>query len=212
MSDFDASKVAKRVIELCGGHDVAWERFDREFAKIQARWSQDVVSIGRILRAHIFVEHFLAVYLQKKNPGLGDVDSARLSFAQKLALLPPSGTTISYLIPGIQHLNKVRNRLAHTLQAQVSEEDRAVFLSVALFRELRIARDAPKTPSAVPIDVLEEFGAHAGMMLDAAISPEADLWRIAIAELREEPNQSSKATPGQRPPATPSLSSGAPQL
>lgn len=189
MSDFDPSKVAKRVIELCGGHDATFERFDREFAKIQARWNQDIVSIGRILRAHLFVEHFLASYLQKWNPGLGDLDSARLSFAQKLALLPPSGTTISYLIPGIRHLNKVRNRLAHTLQAQVSEEDRTVFLSIALFRELRVARDAPKTPSDVPIDVLEEFGAHAGMMLDAAVSPDAELWKKALAELKEEPNQ-----------------------
>ncbi len=189
MSSFDASKVARRVIELCGGHDAAWKHFAQSFESIQSRWNQDIVNIGRILRAHLFVERFLTSFLQKKNPGLNDLDSARLSFAQKVALLPASGTTVSYLIPGIRHLNKVRNRLAHTLQAQVSEEDRTLFLSVDLFRAVRIARDAPKTPSDIPIDVLEEFGAHAGMMLDAAISPDGELWAQALAELKEEPNK-----------------------
>jgi hypothetical protein len=189
MSSFDASRVAKRVIELCGGHDAASKRFTQSFESVRSRWNQDIVSIGRILRAHLFVEHFLTLFLQKKNPGLGDLDSARLSFAQKVALLPASEITVSYLIPAIRHLNKVRNQLAHTLQAQVSEEDRAVFLSVDLFREFRIARDAPKTPSDIPIDVLEEFGAHAGMMLDAAISPDGELWAQALAELKEEPNK-----------------------
>ena len=194
MGNFDASNVAKRVIELCGGRDAAWKRLTQSFESVQSRWNQDIVGIGRILRAHLFVEHFLTLFLQKKNPGLGDVDSARLSFTQKVALFPASGTTISYLIPGIRHLNKVRNRLAHTLQAQVSEEDRAVFLSVTLFREFRIARDAPKTPSDIPIDVLEEFSAHAGMMLDAAISPDGELWAQALAELEAEPNKALQAT------------------
>lgn len=199
MSDFDAKKVARRVIELAGGHTAAFEHFDQGFRIIQERWNQDVVGIGRILRAHLFVEHFLTAFLQKKNPALGDLDSARLSFAQKLALLPASGTSVSYLVPGIRQLNKVRNRLAHSLQAQVTEDDRSIFLAIELFRELRNERDKPKHPSMIPIDVLEQFGAHAGMMLDAAISPDATLWAQAIGEQTEEPNQSPEPMSGLAP-------------
>jgi hypothetical protein len=47
---------------------------------------RDDAAVGVILRCHLIVEHFLDRYLAAANPGIQEWDSARLSFAQKLAL------------------------------------------------------------------------------------------------------------------------------
>lgn len=51
------------------------------------RWDQGLDVIGRILRAHLYVEYYLTESLVKANRRLGSVDQARLSFWQKLELL-----------------------------------------------------------------------------------------------------------------------------
>src|SRR5690349_2061866 len=99
--------VIKHAIRLMGGNDKAWEAFDTDFRFITTRWEQDTATIGRILRAHLFVEHFLTEYLQARNPEIGSLDDARLTFAQKTALVDAGMAATSYLIPGIRRLNSI---------------------------------------------------------------------------------------------------------
>ena len=154
-------------------------------ARIVALWNQDTPTIGRILRAHLFVEHFLTECLQARNPQLA-LEEARLTFAQKVALMGKAAPAVAYLRPGMSHLNKVRNRVAHTLKGDVTPEDARVFLDIELFRALRderAKRDADcgtKSPSNDPIDVLEDFAKHTGIALSGSASGEADLWAEAI--------------------------------
>ena len=62
--------VVKHLIRLMGGHEKAFKAFDADFHYITTRWEQDTATIGRILRAHLFVEHFLTEFIQLRNPSL----------------------------------------------------------------------------------------------------------------------------------------------
>ncbi|OFV80040.1 MAG: hypothetical protein A2Y78_14640 [Acidobacteria bacterium RBG_13_68_16] len=127
------------------------------------------------------MEYFLGEYLRSHNPNPGDLSAGRLSFAQKLSLLDRNDPTVSFLIPGIRRLNAVRNRLAHTYRAIVSNDDAAVFLSVSLFWHLRLALAAPAMPNDDPLDILEEFARHAGIALASAGDRLSMLCEMALA-------------------------------
>jgi hypothetical protein len=167
----DSQKVAQRTIELLGGSDNFRDVIDAEFGEMQQRWNQDIVAIGRILRSHLYVEHYLGEYLTKANLRLGPVAQGRLTFAQKLALLDPKDTRLSDVLPGIKHLNKIRNRLAHNLSAVVTTHDASIFLSAKYFKAMRDEGAKPGVPSQDPLDVLEQFAQHASHSLGGEFSP-----------------------------------------
>jgi len=170
----DPQVIVKRLLALYGGRDNAFEALERRFRAVAESWEVDAGTIGRILRAHLFVEHYLTQYLQEHNPNSPDIDGARLSFDQKVALLGKTDRMVAHLTSGLQRLNRIRNRLAHTLKAEVTLEDSQAFLSIDLFREMRRASAAPQRPSDDRLTVLEDFARHAGIMLESASSPERD--------------------------------------
>lgn len=47
----------------------------------------------------------------------------RVFFFQKVELLEGADTFIQWLLPGVIRLNKIRNQLAHDLEAEISERD-----------------------------------------------------------------------------------------
>lgn len=175
-----AERFAKRLIELYGGREAARESLARQYAVIAHKWNQNTEPLGRILRAHLFVEHYLTRLLVTRNPRLGSPGEARLTFQQKVALVGNVGPDLRELLPGLRRLNAVRNRLVHTLRASVSVEDADVFLSIAPFRALRDALAEPSVPSTVPLDILEDFARHAGITLEAASNPDRELWAEAV--------------------------------
>lgn len=166
---FDAEAVAEKTIELLGGRDTAFAVIDAEFGEMRARWNQDVVAIGRILRSHLYVEHYLTEFLEKANPRLGSLADARLTFAQKVHLLNPD-QRLERVVPGIKRLNAIRNRLAHRLDAHVTDEDAEVFLSDGAFKAMRIEGAKPGAPSNDPLDVLEAFAQHISSALQHEFS------------------------------------------
>lgn len=169
--DIDHQKVARRVIELSGGKDKFIEEMDSEIAKINQKWAQDVDAIGRILRAHLFVEHFVTECLVSFNPALGDIKDARLTFAQKLTLIEDYSVETKDLARGIKRLNKIRNQLAHNLSGKVTDEDKESLLSIMSFRALRNELAKPASPSDENLVVLEDFAKHVGARLSSLASP-----------------------------------------
>lgn len=161
----DADKVTARAMELLGGREAFFSAADKEQGEINLRWNQNVDMIGRILRAHLFVEHYLTEYLSKANPRLGSMATARIAFAQKLALLDASNPDIEPILPGVKRLNAIRNRLAHNLSAQVTKEDSEVFLSCGRFAALRAAKANEETLGNSPLDILEDFARHTSLVL-----------------------------------------------
>lgn len=188
MATPSSEAVVKHVIRLMGGHDKAFQAFDAEFKEIMSRWEQDTTTIGRILRAHLFVEHFLTEFLQSRNPELGSLEEARISFSKKVTLLRNGTLGTGYLLPGIRRLNTIRNRIAHTLRAEVTDDDVKTFLQIDMFRAMRDerARRSSTVPSMDPIVVLEDFAMHAGISLQASASRNADIWSKAFQAAQEE--------------------------
>jgi hypothetical protein len=178
----ETARVTARTIELLGGKDRAREVMDAEFSTMTSRWNQDIDSIGRILRSHLFVEHYLAEYLKKANPRLGDLSDARLSFAQKLALVGNENPRLADVLPGIKHLNKVRNRLAHQLTATVTVEDGDIFLQAKFFKAMREEGAKPGAPSQRPIDILEGFAQYASSQLSSEFGEFSAAFAMALDE------------------------------
>jgi hypothetical protein len=175
--------IVRRAIELLGGKQEFFAEADRELSDVNGRWKQNVEVIGRILRAHLFVEHYIGEYLAKANPRLGALGEAKISFTQKVVLLDASNTEIALILPGIKRLNKIRNRLAHNLDAQVTEADATVFLGSNRFAALRAARAADQAQANEPIDILEDFAKHVVMALNYEFSPTSKAIYQAIQEL-----------------------------
>ncbi len=188
------------VIKSLGGRRRAFAILEAEAARIREAWGRDTTMIGRILRAHLFVEHFLGEYISKKNPKLGSLDEARLSFAQKVALVGKSDAKVLYLIPGIRHLNAMRNRIAHQLQGEITTQDAQVFLRIGMFNAMRNALVAPAAPSTDPIDVLEDFSKHSAIMLEASSSEHAEMWAEAVRRGVSAVMPDGRASEGLQPP------------
>jgi hypothetical protein len=73
---------------------------------------------------------------------------------------------IGEILPGIGHSTRFRDRLAHNLEATVTEYDARVFLR-GMFKTLRdaSAADSETPPSENPIDVLEDYAQYASSAL-----------------------------------------------
>jgi hypothetical protein len=92
----------QRIIAMHGGHDAWIKAVEKSIADFDLVWEQDTGRIGRVLRAHLAVEHFVGKYLALKNPDLVSIERARLSYAQKLDLLNPTDPLVELLIPGLR--------------------------------------------------------------------------------------------------------------
>lgn len=179
--NIDSNVLAQKVIELSGGKERFNAEIDRKLGLINEKWNQDVDSIGRILRSHLFIEHFLTNYLIALNPNLGDLRGARLSFSQKLTLIESYSAETKELASGIKRLNKIRNRLAHRLEAKVTDQDKESLLSLKSFKALREELAKPNTPSSDNLDVLEDFARHVGSRLASLADPDDLSIRISLA-------------------------------
>lgn len=123
---------------------------DELSAQIFEVWhGADLDVVGRILRAHLVVEHFITEEIERRNPNLGSLRKARLVFHQKLSL---AGEAIPGAVRGgIERVNELRNKFAHRLDYQLTENDIA---------PLRAA--LPMSPAELsPIRLVELFCALA---------------------------------------------------
>lgn len=188
----DPKKVLEKLYELLGGPDEFWKYSLDEHELIVSLWEQDTGQIGRILRAHLFVEHWLNEYLRTKNPNLGSLEKARLSFAQKVDLVGDVSSGISYLMLGIRRLNAIRNRLGHSLTAEISDTDGNIFLEIGLFRAMRDEGAKPKIPSTDPVDIIEDFAKHVGLVLQSIATGSAEIWAEAFRLANEDEELSDK--------------------
>jgi len=183
----DTEAYAKRVIELHGGHDRFFALMDARFREFNAIWDQDSESIGRVLRSHLAVEHFLAEFIANTNPHIGSLGNARLSFSQKVELLPDDDPSISFLKPGLRRFNTIRNRMAHKLRVDITAEDRGALLGIAMFAAMRSenARHGGTKPDD-PLSVVEQFAMFAASLLHGGAAPERNLWTQAAQILTKD--------------------------
>lgn len=125
------------------------ENFERENARFKALMSQDHDLLGRVLKCHLVVEHYLERFLSS-HYGIEDLGEAKLTFHQKAKLLPDQASASAFVKPGILRLNSIRNQFGHTLRPVLSFNDLGAMNDV-----LTIARAGAR--SSEPVEAIEAF-------------------------------------------------------
>lgn len=122
---------------LVGGFSdgkVTWQRLDRI----------DYDMLGYLLSCHLIIEHYLDHFLRTYTRAPFGWEGAKLTFGQKTALVTSLPLADRYdFVPSVKHLNSLRNRFGHNINAQLTDED---FLPFRLFLE-KCTSDTKEIPS-----------------------------------------------------------------
>ncbi|EAS45009.1 hypothetical protein C9J48_20670 [Photobacterium profundum] len=168
-------QVAEKLIphmEMLNAH---FEESNSRFNSLMGKGHDD---LGRVLKCHLIIEYYLNLYLSHQY-GISDIDQIRLSFAQKVNLLPKQGNAVVYVKKGIERINKIRNRFGHKLDASICEGELNEIDDV-----LKVMR--PETKDLSPIERIENFTATACTFL--IVQPKeieeiyADAFNLFLAE------------------------------
>ncbi|WP_319562332.1 hypothetical protein [Marispirochaeta sp.] len=98
------------------------KHFNEENERYKQLFSQDHDRVGRILKCHLLVEHYLDKFIAHEKK-IDNLQSVRLSFYQKAQLIPTEGVSASVVRPGILELNTIRNKFSHNLYATIETRD-----------------------------------------------------------------------------------------
>jgi len=185
----NTDEVVKKIIARYGGREAILDDMQRRIDIFNKVWDQDTDRIGRVLRAHLTVEHFVTEYLVLKNPKLGSLEKARLSYAQKIDLLDSNDPTVNCVLPGLRLLGTIRNRMSHRLRVELSKADEDAFLGIPFFNGWLAAlnKHYPEPPIDDEIErrlvTLEKFARVAAALLHASIDPNAHIWVEELAQI-----------------------------
>lgn len=145
----DIEGIQKAVAKLRPHRAAIEQHFERENRVFIDLISSDHNILGRVLKCHLVVEHFLNRFLIA-HFNIDNFQDIRLTFAQKANLLPNQGAAAAFVKPGILQLNKIRNRFSHSLRTELSSED---------LDSMRAILDigSPEVEFESPVDAIEAF-------------------------------------------------------
>lgn len=150
--------------------------FNAENAKFIDLMSRPHDMIGRLLKCHLVVEHYLDRF-RSEHFGIEDVEAAKLGFFNKAMMLPTKAHSAAFVKPGILKLNSLRNRVGHNLGSDIDFEDFAAINEV-----LSIARAGVKFQE--PIEAIEAFTTVACTWLIVPPKEHQQLFVEAFSEVR----------------------------
>jgi hypothetical protein len=157
-----------------------WADIDAHFAEENGKFirlfSQPHDVLGRLLKCHLIIEHYLERFLSE-HYGIDDIATARLGFYNKASLIPSAASSAAFVKPGIMRLNKLRNMAGHQLGAEFSFEDLG-----AINKILDVARTNVRFEA--PIDAIEAFTTIACTWLIVPPPHLQQLFSEAFAEVR----------------------------
>ena len=125
------------------------EFFDNENNNFKELLRTDHTRFGRVVKCHLVTEIYIERYLREKL-ALANLTDARLTYYQKVMLLPEHGSAPAIIKPGLLKLNKIRNRFAHSLDAEVSVDELSSMTEI-----LRMS--GRNTENIDAIDTIETF-------------------------------------------------------
>lgn len=160
--------------------DPHWEAIAAEFEArnqaFMALMNRDHVTLGRVLKCHLVVEHYIDQFLAH-HFGADDFLKARLTFHQKAVLLPQRASPAAFVRPGIIRLNRIRNGFGHRLDAKMDLADLEPILRV-----LEIARK--DVSFAEPVEAIEAFTTVACTWLMVPDEALGQVMARALAKIR----------------------------
>ncbi|HIF9480436.1 hypothetical protein [Photobacterium damselae] len=147
------------------------ENWNQKFATLMTKEHDD---LGRILKSHLIIEHYLNHYLSAHYV-IEDIEQLRLSFSQKLKLLPDNQNVI-FVKKGIDRINKIRNRFSHTLDATICNGELNEIDSVLMYSR-------PEIVQLRPVERIEHFTVIACGYLSSAPEKIQDIFSEANKHL-----------------------------
>lgn len=172
----DIEGIAKVVARLKPHMAEIEAHFNAENARFIELMSRPHDVVGRLLKCHLVVEHYLDRFLSV-HFGIEDVESAKLGFFNKAMLLPSKATSAAFVKPGILKLNTLRNRVGHNLGSDINFGDLGPISDV-----LPIARVGVKFDE--PIEAIEAFTTVACTWLIVPPKEHQQLFVDAFSEVR----------------------------
>ncbi|MCX4122103.1 hypothetical protein ORU18_23815 [Vibrio parahaemolyticus] len=180
------AEIIARVIELSGGVEQLKVNSDRSLQEINSKWHQHTEIIGRVLRSHLFVEHYMAGYLVSSSLSTSRKKADKLTFAQKVDLVEQANEPqLEELLAGIRCLNRIRNNIAHNLAIELTLDSIKAMADTKSFVVLRRELAKPNEPCSKPISVIESFSKHVGVVFESISDPNS-LSRIFVKALAEQ--------------------------
>jgi hypothetical protein len=152
------------------------DHFNRENERFIALLQHQHDVVGRLLKCHLIVEHYLERFLTE-NYGLENVTDAKLNFFNKVMLLPTRASSAAFVRLGVQKLNSLRNKAGHNLGAEPELARLGPILEA-----LQVARPTANFDSA--IDAIEAFTTVACTWLIVPPKHLQQLFIEAFAEVR----------------------------
>lgn len=145
----DIDFINEVVKELAPQRSAIDKKFETENNRFKSLLARDHDAIGRILRAHLILEAYITRHLRAISPDQS-WDKARLTFSQKLELLPKHDLKVQWVVPGLREVNKIRNRFGHDIAAEIDLQNVHKCVDV-----LSVARRGKRYTDA--ISVIEDF-------------------------------------------------------
>ena len=127
---------------------------------------------GRIIKCHLISEVYIDKYLTEKLslPNLSDV---RLSYYQKVMLLPERNEAPALFKPGLLTLNRLRNKFAHNLEATLSKSELSTMTTMLKMSE-------PPVSAMTAIEMVEKFTTLSCICLNPTPSEIEELFAEAM--------------------------------
>ncbi len=151
-----------------------------EFSELARRWAQDCELIGRVLRAHLFVEHFMNDFIARQNPNLPRAGIDKLPFATKVGLLGHSKPFIATYSSALWALNDIRTDFGHRLDSKVNQKRIVTILEAGEFVKYQEGIRAPVTDATPAVEVVEAFARLMGKIFHGESSPTAGAISVAL--------------------------------
>lgn len=90
--------------------------------KSKQKLKEDYDHVGKIITCHLVIENLINnALIAHSNFSEEKIKDARLTFSQKLKLLPTENKAFEYAVPAIKELNYVRNSIAHQLSFDIEK-------------------------------------------------------------------------------------------
>lgn len=94
------------------------KKYYEEFEVLSER---DEGIIGRILKAHLILEHYIDKYLDAAHPGIS-FEELKLNFSKKITIVCFDKRN-ALLENGLKTINKIRNKIAHDFDPKITTEE-----------------------------------------------------------------------------------------
>ncbi|MDK2042082.1 hypothetical protein [Aliarcobacter butzleri] len=166
-----------------GGIDNYREEIKRYCDEATFAWNSDPIAIGRILRAHLYVEHYLDKYLREEY-NLNNKELVFLNFYGKIKKIERNDK-IWILCKSLKKLNSIRNKIAHNLSFSFTKNDLIFFKNRKEFQSYWFIIKSSIDENDF-LDVYEVFCQFISQNINEALNPKQYLIDNVMEALRKD--------------------------